>query len=288
MLLKKVFSLITSLNMSICGRIRLLIQKGEIGMSERKVLIIAYQNSIIVRGIEKRLTDQKCTVATIGPEMHSIKVAMRGDPVILVYLAGNVSEDIEKLQEFVSECDIDSKDLIIIGEKKDKLGIIRAVPLISQKTWIDRPINMDLLADIVKGIMRDREDREKKHNILIVDDDPSFAKMAREWLKYDYHVDIVTAGVQAITFLAKTPVDLILLDYEMPVVDGPQVLHMIRSEEAIANIPVVFLTGIGTRESVQRVMSLKPEGYILKSTTRPELLKNLKSIFENLNNRNET
>ena len=69
--------------------------------------------------------------------------------------------------------------------------------------------------------------------------------------------------------------DLILLDYEMPVVDGPQVLQMLRQEEETAHIPVLFLTGNGSREAVSRVMELKPDGYILKSTTRGDLLVNL-------------
>ena len=67
----------------------------------------------------------------------------------------------------------------------------------------------------------------------------------------------------------------ILLDYEMPVVDGPQVLQMLRQEPATQKIPVVFLTGVGTREGVERVMALKPDGYILKSTTKDKLLEYL-------------
>ena len=74
-------------------------------------------------------------------------------------------------------------------------------------------------------------------------------------------------------------VDLILLDYEMPVVDGPQVLQMLRQESATADIPVVFLTGNGTREAVSRVMALKPEGYILKSTSKADLMDFLEKKF---------
>ena len=62
----------------------------------------------------------------------------------------------------------------------------------------------------------------------------------------------------------------------MPVVDGPQVLQMLREEPETANIPVIFLTGVGTKEAVQRVVSLKPDGYVLKTTTKEELLKFLK------------
>ncbi len=116
-----------------------------------------------------------------------------------------------------------------------------------------------------------------------MDDDPSYAKMVREWIKDTYRTDIVTAGMQAISFLLKVPEDepvgLILLDYEMPVVDGPQVLQMLRQDPATDSIPVVFLTGNGTKEAVSRVMELKPHGYILKSTTRDDLLESIKKFF---------
>lgn len=86
--------------------------------------------------------------------------------------------------------------------------------------------------------------------------------------------------MQAITFLLKQPandqIDMIFLDYEMPVVDGPQVLQMLRQESATASIPVIFLTGNGTKEAVTRVMELKPDGYLLKTTQKDELLKFLK------------
>ena len=85
--------------------------------------------------------------------------------------------------------------------------------------------------------------------------------------------------MQAITYLVQNAVDLILLDYEMPIVDGPQVLQMLRSEPMTAGIPVIFLTGIGTKESVARVMALKPQGYILKTTTRDELIEKLSAFF---------
>ncbi len=124
------------------------------------------------------------------------------------------------------------------------------------------------------------ESLSKPGRILIVDDDPAYAKIVREWIRDKYKVDIVTAGMQAISFLLKLPendqVDLILLDYEMPVVDGPQVLQMLRQEPGTASIPVIFLTGNGTKEAVTRVMGLKPDGYLLKSTQKNDLLKFLK------------
>ena len=65
----------------------------------------------------------------------------------------------------------------------------------------------------------------------------------------------------------------------MPVTDGPQVLEMLRADNETKSIPVIFLTGKSDRESVMAVLSLKPEGYFLKSIEREELLNNLKEFF---------
>ena len=81
-------------------------------------------------------------------------------------------------------------------------------------------------------------------------------------------------------YIADNKPDLILLDYEMSVTSGPQVLEMIRSETKTDTIPVIFLTGKGDRESVLKVLALKPDGYLLKSMEKAALLKSLEEFFE--------
>ena len=65
----------------------------------------------------------------------------------------------------------------------------------------------------------------------------------------------------------------------MPVCDGVQVLQMIRSEEDFAKIPVFFLTGRVDKESITRVMPLRPEGYLLKSQQPADIKKNIDGYF---------
>lgn len=120
----------------------------------------------------------------------------------------------------------------------------------------------------------------KKKSILLVDDDATFLKMVKDWLSDSYRVTIVSSGMQAITYIAKNTPDLILLDYEMPITTGPQVLEMIRSESATSTIPVIFLTGKDDKESVTKVLALKPEGYILKNTGKKKLLEQIANFFE--------
>ena len=116
-------------------------------------------------------------------------------------------------------------------------------------------------------------------SILVVDDDPSFLSLVREWLRSTYRVSMANSGLQAIKWLGSNKVDLILLDYEMPVTNGPQVLEMLRADDETKDIPVMFLTGKGDKESVMKVVSLKPEGYFLKTIQKNELLEKLDEFF---------
>ena len=118
-----------------------------------------------------------------------------------------------------------------------------------------------------------------KKCILIVDDDPQYLTMIREWLKGTYKVAMANSGLQAIKWLGKNKADLILLDHEMPVTSGPQVLEMLRSDSETCNIPVIFLTGKGDKESVMAVVALRPEGYFLKGIQKKELLEKLQEFF---------
>ena len=116
--------------------------------------------------------------------------------------------------------------------------------------------------------------------IMIVDDDPNYMGLVREWLKGTYKVAMANSGLQAIKWLGKNKADLILLDHEMPVTTGPQVLEMLRNDEETRRIPVIFLTGKGDKQSVMAVVALKPEGYFLKTIEKNELLEKLDEFFK--------
>ena len=81
-----------------------------------------------------------------------------------------------------------------------------------------------------------------------------------------------TSGLSAFRSIALNRPDLVLLDYEMPVCKGNQILEMIRSEPEFADIPVIFLTDKVDRESVKKVLEFKPNGYLSKML-KPDLIK---------------
>ena len=118
---------------------------------------------------------------------------------------------------------------------------------------------------------RENQDNAKK-KILVVDDSALILQAMKELFDKDYKVSTAKSGVAAIRAMTLDKPDLVLLDYEMPVCNGEQVLGMIRAEEAFLDTPVIFLTGTVDKDRIQRLLPLKPAAYLLK-TTRPQEIK---------------
>ncbi len=135
------------------------------------------------------------------------------------------------------------------------------------------------VTEIKKYLKNNEDDGRGKKKILIVDDSGVARQAMKELLEIDYGVTQAQSGVAAIRSMILDKPDLVLLDYEMPVCDGKQVLEMIRAEEGLANIPVIFLTGIVDKERIQKLIPLKPAGYLLKTLPPQEIKSNIDEFF---------
>ena len=131
-----------------------------------------------------------------------------------------------------------------------------------------------------KQLEEEQKINERKH-ILVIDDDPVMLKMVNAQLDEWYDVATAISGSMALKFLKSKHTDLILLDYEMPVDNGPAVLKKLRENPDTKDIPVVFLTGITERSKIQDVLVLKPQGYLLKPIERDKLFKVITDVLNN-------
>ncbi|HUS08699.1 MAG TPA: response regulator [Bryobacteraceae bacterium] len=126
----------------------------------------------------------------------------------------------------------------------------------------------------------------KAADILLVEDNPSdarFTQVALEELRIFNNVSVVTNGEQALDYLYKrkkyeqaSRPDLILLDWNLPGVDGSEVLQIIRDDEDLTKIPVVVLTGSRAQIDVLKAFHLRANCYI----TKPVDLDGLTTILD--------
>ncbi len=147
---------------------------------------------------------------------------------------------------------------------------------------VGTPIEADNAMSEIEDYLKKRE-KPKKHKILVVDDSMTIREGMKNLLCEDYEIALAQSGMSALQSIILDKPDLVLQDYEMPVCDGRQVLEMIRSEAEFTGLPVIFLTGRTDQESVRKVISLKPEGYLSKLLKPEDIKRKIDIFFENQN-----
>ena len=119
-----------------------------------------------------------------------------------------------------------------------------------------------------------------RRHVLVVDDDPIQLHLIKKYIGDEYNVTLIPSGKAAIEYLITFHPDIILLDYVMPLYNGPTVLKIIRSRDESRDIPIFFLTGATDKDIVLECLSYNPAGYIVKPVSKDGLLKKLGDFFE--------
>lgn len=109
-------------------------------------------------------------------------------------------------------------------------------------------------------------------HILVVDDDFMNLRIVEMILGKIFQVSCVTSGAEALEFLKKSRIDLILLDLRMPEMDGFEVMERLKAEEAYQKIPVVFLTGEDDPEVEKQGMEKGALDFITKPFVKDTVL----------------
>ncbi|MCR5791154.1 MAG: response regulator [Lachnospiraceae bacterium] len=245
-----------------------------------KITVISKGTAFMTNALAKNLEEDGFAVSVIEPGIETINLHRRDTDIFLIY-AGNFISDTADFFVYLKDiCSEDEKMICVIGHPHEIEDIRNLVSDKLITRAFERPFDMkDLIADIGKLCKADDERKKGKH-ILLIDDDLTYLKTVQGWLSDKYRVTIARSGMQAITYIATHIPDLILLDYEMPITTGPQVMEMIRSEPASSDIPIIFLTGKSDKASVITVMAMKPQGYMLKTMTKEQILETIDNFFE--------
>lgn len=119
--------------------------------------------------------------------------------------------------------------------------------------------------------------------ILVVDDDPQNRLIAVEQLiqaDKDYKVLSAPSGAIALKLMDRHPINLVLLDWEMPGMNGLEVLQKLKAEESTSNIPVVMYTGIMTAaQSLQIALDNGADDFLRKPADPTELRARVGSVL---------
>jgi CheY-like chemotaxis protein len=243
-----------------------------------KVLFLGSGSPFMMNAVMGNLSTSGYDVMSVAPDVASVLAYGASHDIVVLFLGETLLENEPVLRAIGEIGGAPNRLFFVIGDDDEVACAKDYFPPKAITASFPKPLNIKRFLMQVDHLVNDPHKREMPP-ILLVDDDADYLKMVKGWISRKYRVAIVNSGMQAATYLANNKPSLILLDYSMPVLGGPQVLEMIRSEPATANIPVIFLTGKDDAESVQTVLSLKPDGYILKNIGRDALIERLDEFF---------
>lgn len=243
------------------------------------ILFVQENASYLMASLQERLEAAGHQVVMAAPEMDELSQRREPLSAILIYAEEEMPKKDQPLIYLKDKAVEEDVPIFLIGNLQELDAIRSIIPRHVIQQEFKRPINVNELVETLDNFLKNFA-KENKKKILVVDDSGAMLRSVKEWLSESYQVILANSGAMAIKYLAINRPDLVLLDYEMPVVDGKQVLEMIRSEHEFTDIPVIFLTSKDDRESVMNVMSLKPEGYLLKTMKPEQIVKAVDDFFE--------
>jgi len=242
------------------------------------IVILSEVQSFLLTSLKEQLERTECTVTMVDANVDHVNAIPRPIDAMLIYISEELLENQRALIYIRDRAVEEGIALFLVGYEDEVKQVENVLPRSMLQQIFIRPFNVTAAAqELMTYVQEQREANRKK--VLVVDDSGAMLRNVKGWLEEKYQVILANSGTMAIKYLALNRPDLILLDYEMPVVDGRQVLEMIRSEEDFKDVPVIFLTGKDDRESVLNVMAMKPDGYLLKTLSPEQIVQAVDDFF---------
>ena len=244
------------------------------------VLLIQSGQMIVKKGIENNLDAAGFTVISIPDEPDQI-IAHRSEADIIVYYPGlsdnsHIGINMNLLGEI---CQDDSKILCLTGETTDIQAAMLTNGAYRVTKSYPRPVDIEMFVKDMEYFAELEADYHRRKTIFVVDDDSSYLPIIDHWLSDFYNVSCFTSAEDALDGLNTVTPDLMLLDYEMPEINGCELMKSIRTNFPEEKIPIIFLTGKNDKELVFRVLEYKPDGYLLKSSQKDTILDVIHRFF---------
>lgn len=244
-----------------------------------KLLIIREERKYLTTSLLDHIREYEHDVVEYEPDVKQLSSMTFKPDACLIFVEASI---VEKQQALVYLRDLAvEKDIpiFLLGYPIDIEGVRGIINGAIIQEEIFRPFDVKEISAHINEFLKSQTNNIKK-KILVVDDSGVMLRNIKNLLGQKYQIILANSGAMAVKYLSLDRPDLVLLDYEMPIINGKQVLEIIRSEKDFQGIPVIFLTGKNDRNTIMDVMALKPEGYLLKSMTADAFINAIDEFFE--------
>ena len=243
---------------------------------ENTVRPIVYVDSVnynYLRVKERLKNDFEVFYASNTKELFSILTWLTPG-IILIDISKQHDIGFEIIQKMKADLRYNKIPIIIFSLEDHEKIIIEAVGLGAANFLVKPFTDKELIACLECQLDANRRD-SLKPIILAVDDNPTILKVVNQILSSQYKVYTLNKPEELDDFIERIKPDLFLLDYNMPLMDGSQVLEKLRNNLSFSNTPIIFLTSEGKEGRIIDVLKMGANDYILKPINESLLRKKI-------------
>lgn len=140
--------------------------------------------------------------------------------------------------------------------------------------------NASLVKEVVKPVLTGRSSTESKATILVVDDSVTVRKVTSRFLeRQGFNVVLAKDGIDALEILQETTPDLMLLDIEMPRMDGFEVATQVRHNRRLQHLPIIMITSRTGEKHRERALEIGVNDYMGKPFQENQLLSKIETLL---------
>lgn len=180
----------------------------------------------------------------------------------------------EVLEQFRKMKECINVPVVFITSRNDKDTILNSASMGSDGILI-KPITKETMLNKVKELYQKNQLKKNRKTILAVDDDVTYLKTIDSYLREIYNVVIINSAKLAVDYLMKYSPDLVLMDYQMPLYNGANLMQIMNKQNPDNPIPTIVVSGALDEDAVKECYSCGPKAYLAKPVTKDTLLETI-------------
>ncbi|GAB4228100.1 MAG: response regulator [Stanieria sp.] len=220
--------------------------------------------------------------------LETAKLWLQENSPYLVVLDLELSSDLAQNLAFITELTERTPPVkVLVLSAEDQLTQRISIARAGASGFLVKPVTARQIEDTVKQLLqrsRQPNHSERKNpntQILVVDDDPIFLKGTQTLLEpWGMQVTTLDEPLRFWELMQTTQPDLLILDVEMPQINGIELCQAIRNDPNWQELPVFFLTAHRDAETIQQVFAVGADDYITKPLVGVELLARITNRLE--------
>jgi len=251
---------------------------AEVSLSNRRKVIYVDDVSYSLITVKNRLIDHyDIFPADSVVKMYELLSYMKPDLILLDVNMPDI-DGYEAIKGLKSDDKYSNIPVIFLTGKSDRESVVKGLSL-GAADYVIKPFSATKLIESIESILNPSDSKEisfededgNKPAVLVVDDVSSMLRAMQYALQDRYKVFILSKSEDVMDFLRTKKPELIVLDYLMPVMNGFDLIPMIRTLPEHKETPIIIITTEGTHDHVNEAMTIGASDFIVKPFKPKEL-----------------